>query len=42
MPVVKPIPDGYPRVSAYPTVDGATSTINFYREVLGAQERLPR
>jgi PhnB protein len=37
---VKPIPDGYPRVSPYLTVDGAGAAIAFYREVLGASERM--
>jgi len=36
---VKPIPDNYPRVSAYITVDGAAAAIEFYKSVLGATER---
>ena len=36
---VKPIPDDYPRVSAYITVDGAAAAIEFYKSVLGATER---
>jgi PhnB protein len=36
---VKPIPDDYPRVSAYLTVDGAAAAIDFYESVLGATER---
>jgi PhnB protein len=36
---VKPIPDDYPRVSAYITVDGASAAIEFYKSVLGATER---
>jgi PhnB protein len=36
---VKPIPDDYPRISAYLTVDGAAAAITFYGEVLGAAER---
>jgi len=36
---VKPIPDDYPRVSAYITVDGAAAAIDFYKSVLGATER---
>jgi PhnB protein len=36
---VKPIPDGYPRVSAYLAVDGAAAAIDFYASVLGATER---
>ena len=37
---VKPIPDGYPRVSPYLTIDGATAAIDFYSKVLGATERM--
>ena len=40
MPAVKPIPDGYPVVSAYLCVDGAAAAIDFYREVFGATERV--
>jgi PhnB protein len=36
---VKPIPDDYPRVSAYLTVDGAVDAIEFYKSILGATER---
>jgi PhnB protein len=36
---VKPIPDDYPRVSAYITVDGGAAAIEFYKSVLGATER---
>jgi PhnB protein len=36
---VKPIPDGYPRVSPYLAVDGAAAAIDFYTRVLGAKER---
>jgi PhnB protein len=36
---VKPIPDDYPRVSAYLTVDGAAAAMEFYKSVLGATER---
>lgn len=36
---VNPIPDGYPRVSPYLCVSGASAAIDFYREVLGAGER---
>jgi PhnB protein len=39
MAEVKPIPDGYPRVSAYLCVDGATAAIDFYGKVFGATER---
>src|ERR1700681_3407063 len=37
---VKPIPDEYPRVIAYLSVNGATDAIEFYRTVLGAEERV--
>jgi PhnB protein len=37
---VKPIPDGYPRLSPYITVDGAAAAIEFYTAVLGARERM--
>lgn len=37
---VKPIPDGYPRVTPYLCVDGADAAIEFYTGVLGAQERM--
>ena len=38
--MVKPIPDGYPHVTPYLIVDGASAAIDFYREVLGATERM--
>ncbi|MDP8970173.1 MAG: VOC family protein [Actinomycetota bacterium] len=37
---VKPIPDGYPRVSPYLWIDGASAAIDFYSTVLGATERM--
>lgn len=37
---VKPIPDGYPRVTPYLVVDGAATAIGFYRKVFGATERM--
>ena len=37
---VKPIPDGYPRVTPYLIVDGASEAIEFYSKVLGARERM--
>lgn len=37
---VKAIPDGYPRVIPYLTVDGASSAIDFYSFVFGAKERM--
>ncbi|MGD9762809.1 MAG: VOC family protein [Candidatus Binatia bacterium] len=38
--MVKPIPDGYPRVTPYLCVDGAKAAIEFYGRVLGAKERM--
>jgi PhnB protein len=40
MPDVKPIPDGYPRVSPHLSVVGAADAIDFYKSVLGATERM--
>jgi PhnB protein len=40
MPDVKPIPDGYPRVSPHLSVAGAVEAIDFYKQVLGADERM--
>ena len=40
--MTKPIPDGYPRVTPYLIVDGASDAIDFYRDVLGATERMRR
>jgi PhnB protein len=37
---VKPIPDGYPRVTPYLIVDGGEAAIGFYTKVLGATERM--
>jgi PhnB protein len=37
---VKPIPDGYNAVTPYLVVDGATRAIEFYKQVLGATERM--
>jgi PhnB protein len=37
---VKPIPDGYPRVTPYLHVDGASTAIDFYSKVFGATERM--
>jgi PhnB protein len=37
---VNPIPDGYPRVTPYLHVSGAEAAIDFYKNVLGAQERM--
>ena len=40
MPDVKPIPDGYPRVSASLAIEGASEAMEFYKDVFGATERL--
>jgi PhnB protein len=40
MSPVKPIPDGYPRVTPYLVVGGASDAIDFYSRVLGAKERM--
>lgn len=37
---VKPIPDGYPQVSPYLIIDGASTAIDFYTKVFGARERM--
>jgi PhnB protein len=37
---VKPIPDGYPRLMPYLSVNGASAAIDFYGKVLGARERM--
>jgi PhnB protein len=36
----KPIPDDYPRVMAYLTIDGASDAIDFYTKVFAAKERV--
>ena len=38
--MVNPIPKGYPRVTPYLIVDGASDAIDFYTSVLGATERM--
>jgi PhnB protein len=38
--MVNPIPEGYPRVTPYLIVDGASEAIDFYTSVLGATERM--
>jgi PhnB protein len=40
MAQVKPIPDGYPRVTPYLCVEGAAQAIEFYTKVFGASERM--
>jgi PhnB protein len=40
MAAVKPIPENYPRVTAYLAIDGAADAIEFYKKILGAEERM--
>ena len=40
MAEVKPIPEGYPRVIPYLSIDGAGAAIEFYTDVFGAHERM--
>jgi PhnB protein len=40
MPDVKPIPEGYPQVVPYLSVEGGEAAIDFYTLVLGATERM--
>ena len=37
---VRPIPEGYPRVMPYLSIDGAAAAIDFYTTVLDAKERM--
>jgi PhnB protein len=37
---VKPIPEGYPQVTPYLQIDGASAAIEFYGKVFGATERM--
>ncbi|MFF9011781.1 VOC family protein [Streptomyces sp. NPDC014870] len=37
---VKPVPEGYPNLTPYLSVDGAAAAIDFYVTVLGATERM--
>jgi PhnB protein len=37
---VKPIPEDYPRVIPYLSIDGASAAIDFYKTVFGATERV--
>jgi len=38
--MVKPIPDGYPQVIPYLSIDGAAAAIDFYGTVFGAIQRV--
>jgi PhnB protein len=40
MAAVRPIPEGYPRVTPYLAIDGASAAIDFYTSVLDAKERM--
>jgi PhnB protein len=40
MAKVKPIPEGYPRVSPYLSIAGAADAIDFYSKIFGAEERM--
>jgi PhnB protein len=40
MATVKAIPDNYPRVTPYLSIAGASDAIEFYKSVLGAEERV--
>lgn len=40
MAKVDPIPSEYPRVTPYLSVDGGAQAIEFYRDILGATERV--
>jgi PhnB protein len=40
MPTVNPIPEDYPRVIPYLSIDGAADAITFYATVFGATERV--
>jgi PhnB protein len=37
---VQPIPDGYPQVTPYLSIEGAEAAIEFYGKVFGAKERV--
>jgi PhnB protein len=40
MAKVKPIPDGYPQITPYLTIGGASAAIDYYGKVFGAKERV--
>lgn len=40
MAAVKPIPENYPRVTPYLSVEGAADAIEFYKDIFGAEERV--
>jgi PhnB protein len=37
---VNPIPEGYPRLMAYLSIDGASDAIAFYTDVFGFKEKV--
>lgn len=37
---VNPVPEGYPRVTPYLSIDGAAAAIDFYCDIFGANERM--
>jgi PhnB protein len=40
MATVKPIPEGYPQVTPYLCIDGASDAIEYYSKVFDAKERM--
>ena len=36
----KAIPDGYPVLTPYLIIDGASAAIDFYKQIFGATERM--
>ena len=40
MAQVQPIPEGFPRVTPYLSIDGAADAIDYYSKILGATERM--
>lgn len=37
---VKPVPEGYPKLTPYLIVDGAAKALDFYKRIFGATERM--
>jgi PhnB protein len=37
---VKPVPDNYPKITPYLSIDGAAAAIEFYKKAFGATERM--
>jgi PhnB protein len=40
MAKIKPIPDGYPQITPYLTIGGASAAIDYYSKVFAAKERV--